>query len=139
MDNLPILIEEARAILHRDKPGQACHARKENYSMERKCSRCDKPIYNRNKSGFCRDCSRKENGKKNCAPCREYPSSDIIQFEPGKGLKSYRCWYCKKVFYTNNIGIRLCSGTCRGKLYSTENAQAFDGRAWLNREPRVLP
>ena len=74
MDNLPILIEEARVALYPPKSCflcdnpinrnnlsglcRKCRSHRNNYSQGRRCGKCGNPISNKSKLGLCQACSQ---------------------------------------------------------------------------------
>jgi len=88
VDNLLVLIEEAREALHPPKSCslcdnpinrdnlsglcRKCRAYRNNYSQGRRCSKCGEPITDKSKLGLCQACSqtvRKYDKGRQCGGC----------------------------------------------------------------------
>jgi len=117
VDNLPILIEEAREALYPPKSCSLCGASinknnqsglcrkcrtyRNNYSQGRRCGKCGKPISNKSKLGLCRACSqtvRKYDKGRQCGGCDKRIADWNV---------SGYCQECrKKIFVANKVQDR---------------------------------
>ena len=147
MDNLPILIEEARAILYPlkscslcDNPinrnnlsglCRKCRVYRNNYSRGRRCGKCGKPISNKSKLGLCQVCSQavgKHDKGRQCGGC----DKRIADWNT-----SGYCQECRKrVFIVNKFQDRKA---CRSVTQENKRKQRTEKKGKCRKCKKTFP